>query len=141
MNVHNTYGDRYIEVSVFAVKGECDLMELANFEPMDTIVIPTELYQEGFIVIHNKGDSMEKLIMDGSKVVIDTTSRIIVSGSIYALRIPWEGCILRECHSEPHGLLLRPHNRNYPLSTLNWDEFDPDMVIGKVYCSVMNVFR
>ena len=141
MNVHNMYGDRYVEVPVFAVKGEYDLMELAKFEPMDTIMIPAELYQEGFIVIHNKGDAMEKLVMDGSKVVIDTTSREIVSGSIYALRIPWEGCILRECHSEPHGLLLRPHNRNYPLTTLSWDEFDPEMVIGKVFCSVINVFR
>lgn len=116
-------------------------MELANFEPMDAIVIPTEVYRKGFIVIHNKGDSMEKLIMDGSEVVVDTTSTVIVSGSIYALRIPWEECILRECHSEPDGLLLRPHNRNYPLTTLNWGEFDPDMVIGRVFCSVINVFR
>jgi phage repressor protein C with HTH and peptisase S24 domain len=126
---------------VFAVKGEGGHMELAKFEPMDTTVIPTEVYREGFIVIHNKGDSMEKLIMDGSKVVVDTTSTVIVSGSIYALRIPWEGCILRECYSEPHGLLLRPYNRNCPLTKLNWDEFEPDMVIGKVFCSVINVFR
>ena len=128
-------------ISVFVVKGERDHMELANFEPMDTIAIPTQVHREGFIVIDNKGDSMEKLIMDGSKVVVDTTSTVIVSGSIYVLRIPWEGCILRECHSEPDRLLLRPHNRNYLLTTLNWDEFDPDMVIGKVFCSVINVFR
>ncbi len=135
------YGDLCMEVSVSTVKGEGGHMELAKFEPMDTTVIPTEVYREGFIVIHNKGDSMEKLIMDGSKVVVDTTSTVIVSGSIYALRIPWEGCILRECYSEPHGLLLRPYNRNCPLTKLNWDEFDPDMVIGKVFCSVINVFR
>ena len=84
---------------------------------------------------------MEKLIMDGAGVVIDISSREIVSGSIYALSIPKEGCILRECHSGSQGLLLRPYNRNYPVSVLGWDEFDPDMVVGRVFCSVINVFR
>ncbi len=116
-------------------------MALAKFEPIETIAIPTDVHREGFIVIHNKGDSMEKLIMDGSKVVVDTSSTVIVSGSIYALLIPWEGYILRECHAEPDRLVLRPHNKNYPLTTLSWDEFDPNIVLGKVFCSVINVFR
>jgi SOS-response transcriptional repressor LexA len=141
MNVQDNQSDRYIEVTVFRIKGDGDLMELAKFEPIDTILVPKELYQTGFVVIQNRGDSMEKLIMDGANVVIDTTSREIISGSIYALSIPWEGCILRECHSEPHGVLLRPYNKNYPVSTIGWEEFDPNMVMGKVFCSIMNVFR
>lgn len=141
MNLNNDQSDRYIEVQVFRFKGEGDQMQLAKFEPIDTILIPKELYQEGFIVINNKGDSMEKLIMDGASVVIDTTSCEIISGSIYALNIPWEGCILRECHSEPEGILLRPYNANYPVSTISWEEFDANMILGKVFCSVMNVFR
>ena len=108
MNVNNDQSDRYVELQVFRFKGHSDLMELAKLEPIKTILIPQEIYQEGFIVVQNKGDSMEKLIMDGASVVVDTTSCEIVSGSIYALSIPWEGCILRECHSEPHGVLLRP---------------------------------
>jgi len=141
MNVQDDQSDRYVEVTVFRIKGEGDLMELAKFEPIDTILIPKELYIAGFNVIQNRGDSMEKLIMDGANVVIDTMSCEIVSGSIYALSIPWEGCILRECHSEPHGVLLRPYNKNYPVSTIGWEEFDPNMVMGKVFCSMMNVFR
>ncbi len=141
MNVQDNQSDRYIEVTVFRIKGDGDLMELAKFEPIDTILVPKELYQTGFVVIQNRGDSMEKLIMDGANVVIDTTSCEIVSGSIYALSIPWEGCILRECHSELHGVLLRPYNRNYPVSTIGWEEFDPNMVMGKVFCSMMNIFR
>ena len=117
------------------------LTELAKFDPAQAVVIPNEIYRDGFIVIRNRGDSMEKLIMDGASVVIDISSREIVSGSIYALSVPGEGCIIRECHSEPGGLLLRPYNRNYPVSLLDWDEFDPDMVVGRVFCSVMNVFR
>ncbi len=137
----NDQTERYVKVQVFRFKGDGDLMELAKFEPLDTILIPKQLHQEGFVVIYNKGDSMEKLIMDGASVVIDTTSCNIISGSIYALSIPWEGCILRECHSEPNGVLLRPYNRNYPVSTINWEEFDPNMVLGRVFCSLMNVFR
>ena len=141
MDAQNNKCDSYVEVSVIWIKGDGDLMELAKFEPIDTILLPKELYQEGFIVIYNRGDSMEKLIMDGASVVIDTSKKEIVSGSIYALTIPWEGCILRECHSEPHGVLLRPYNKNYPVSTVSWEEFDPNMVIGRVFCSVMNIFR
>jgi phage repressor protein C with HTH and peptisase S24 domain len=122
-------------------KGEALLTELAKFDPAQAIEIPKQLYDDGFIVIRNRGDSMEKLIMDGASVVIDISSREIVSGSIYALSIPKEGCILRECHSGSQGLLLRPYNRNYPVSVLGWDEFDPDMVVGRVFCSVINVFR
>lgn len=139
--MHEKTGGRYIEVPVYRVKGDGSLVELAKFEPVDSIVIPKEVYREGFVAIHNRGDSMEKLIMDGASVVIDTSSRNIVSGAVYALSIPREGCMLRECHLEPHGIFLRPYNRNYPVSTLGWGEFDSDMVIGKVFCSVMNVFR
>jgi len=141
MKNRKVYWDSYLEVSVYRVKGDNELMEFSNLEPVDTIVIPSELFREGSIVIINRGDSMEKLIMDGTNVVIDTTKRDIMSGGIYALSIPWEGCIIRECHSEHQGLLLRTYNKNYPESTVTWGEFEPDMVIGEVYCSVINVFR
>ena len=141
MHIKNDQSDRYVEVQVFRFKGDGDLMQLAKFESINSILIPKEIYQEGFVVVQNKGDSMEKLIMDGASVIVDTTSCEIISGSIYALSIPWEGCVLRECHSEPHGVLLRPYNKNYPVTTIEWDEFDPDMVLGRVFCCVMNVFR
>ncbi|MEW6144447.1 MAG: S24/S26 family peptidase [Thermodesulfobacteriota bacterium] len=117
------------------------MTELAKFDPALAIEIPKELFEEGFIVFRNRGDSMEKLIMDGASVVIDISSREIISGSIYALSIPKEGCILRECHAGPVGLLLRPYNRNYTPTLLGWGEFDPEMVVGRVFCSVINVFR
>ncbi len=79
--------------------------------------------------------------MDGANVVVDTTSCEIISGSIYALSIAWEGCILRECYLEPQGVLLRPFNENYPVSKIVWEEFNPNMLLGIVFCCVMNVFR
>jgi phage repressor protein C with HTH and peptisase S24 domain len=95
---------------------------------------------DGYIFIYNKGAAMEKLIRDGASVVIDVRSREIVSGGVYAISVPGEGIIIRECHSGPGGLLLTPYNRNYPEHLLPWDEFEPEAIVGKVFCSVLNVF-
>lgn len=84
---------------------------------------------------------MEKLLMKGTNAVIDTSTKDIVSGNVYAFRIPQEGNIVRECHSEPSGLILRPYNKNYPTVQVKWEDFNPEMVIGKVSSSVINVFR
>ena len=116
-------------------------MELAKLESIDRDEMVAQMGCGGFVVIHNRGDSMEKLIMDGSKVVVDTTKNVIQSGSVYALYIPWEGFVLRECYCEKLGIVLRPYNENYPLSTITWENFDPEMIIGKVFCSMVNVFR
>jgi phage repressor protein C with HTH and peptisase S24 domain len=74
-------------------------------------------------------------------VIVDTRAKEIVSGGIYAFRSPIEGSILRECHSEHGGISLRPYNKNYPSTFINWEEFDPASVIGRVSFSVVNVLR
>ena len=104
-------------------------------------LLPRELLSDHGIVIRVAGDSMEKLLMKGANAVIDTNEKDIVSGSIYAFKIPHEGNIVRECYSEPRGLSLRPYNKNYPTAQVQWEDFNPEMIIGKVSCSVINVFR
>ena len=116
-------------------------MQMAEHEPGYSQRATSRPSLEGLIVMLCKGDSMEKLIMNGSKIVVDTNENAIVSGSIYVLSVPWEGFILRECYAEADRLVLRAYNKNYPDITLSWDEYDPEMVVGKVYCSVINVFR
>ena len=70
MNVKNDQSDRYLEVTVFRFKGDGDLMELAKFEPIDNILIPKEIYQEGFVVLKNKGDSMENSLWMGQMLLL-----------------------------------------------------------------------
>lgn len=132
--------ERYVEVPVHSYTGSRP-GDASGPEEIDTVVIPRDVCADGSIVIRVNGDSMEKLFMDGSSAVIDTRAREIVSGCVYAFRLPWEGSIVRECISEPRGLTLIPCNKNYPASSITWDDFDPGMVIGKVSCSVNNVFR
>ncbi len=129
-----------VQVGVYSIEN-VDNDNLSELEPIGTVVIPRDIYKEGSIVIQVAGDSMEKLLMKGSKAVIDTNTKDIVSGSVYAFSIPHEGNIVRECYSEPSGLRLRPYNKNYPTARVEWEEFNPEMIIGKVSCSVINMFR
>jgi len=129
-----------IEVSVYSIEN-ADRLDIPDAEPVGSVVIPRELFKEDNIVVRVAGDSMEKLLMKGANAVIDTQTKDIISGNIYAFNIPHEGNIVRECYSEPRGLSLRPYNKNYPEAQVQWEDFNPDMIIGKVSCSVINVFR
>ena len=129
-----------IEVSVYSIEN-ADKLDFSNIDPVGTVTIPRELSKDENVVIRVAGDSMEKLLMKGANAVIDRNTKEIVSGSVYAFRIPHEGNIVRECYSEPRGLSLIPYNKNYPKAQVEWDDFNPDMIIGKVSCSVLNVFR
>jgi len=131
--------ERYVRVPVRSYPGSAPGVRV--HEEVDTVVIPRDVYGEGSIVVQVSGDSMEKLLMSGSSAVVDTGTKEIVSGCLYAFLMPWEGSVVRECVSEPKGLSLIPYNKNYPASSVRWDEFDPEMLIGKVSCSVVNVFR
>jgi len=84
---------------------------------------------------------MEKLLIKGTNAVIDRNKKDIVSGNIYAFKLPHEGNIMRECYSEPDVLRLNPYNKNYPTAQVEWADFRPEMIIGKVSCSVINVHR
>lgn len=137
----DVYDDRFVTVEVYSISDGHSPGEPGGGGPIDSVVVPRAVYRESSLVVRINGDSMEKLIMDGSSAVIDTQTKEIVSGSVYAFKIPHEGLIIRECHSELSGLSLRPYNKNYPPSHIEWDQFDPQMVIGKVSCSVINVFR
>lgn len=129
-----------IEVSVYSIEN-ADRLDFSETEPVGSVVIPRELFKDNDIVVRLAGDSMEKLLMKGANAIIDTQTKDIVSGSVYAFHIPHEGNIVRECYSEPKGLSLRPYNKNYPSAQVEWKDFSPDMIIGKVSCSVINVFR
>jgi len=129
-----------VQVGVYSIEN-VDSSDISDLNPVNTIVIPRNIYKEDSIVIQVAGDSMEKLLMKGTNAVIDTGTKDIVSGSVYAFRIPQEGNIVRECHSEPSGLRLRPYNKNYPTAQVKWEDFNPEMIIGKVSCSVINVFK
>lgn len=129
-----------VMANVYSIEN-ADRLDFSDIDPVGSVVMPRELLSDHGIVIRVAGDSMEKLLMKGANAVIDTNEKDIVSGSIYAFKIPHEGNIVRECYSEPKGLSLRPYNKNYPTAQVQWEDFNPEMIIGKLSCSVINVFR
>lgn len=140
---HNDEGlnDNFIKVNVFSLSAVASEKELVMSDPVDSAVVPREIYTVDSIAVKINGDSMEKLLMQGSTAIIDTANKDIISGSLYAIRIPHEGNVVRECYSEPKGLSLIPYNKNYPASRVAWEDFDPKMIIGKVSCTLFNTFR
>ena len=129
----------YVQAPVLSYPGRAPGEQ--GHEEVGTVILPREVYGEGSIVVQVSGDSMEKLLMDGTSVVVETGEKEIFSGCLYAYLIPWEGSVVRECIAEPTGISLIPYNKNYPASLIRWEEFDPENLIGTVSCSVMNVFR
>lgn len=139
-NYNSEEKSEFIVANVYSIEN-ADQVDFSDIDPVGSVVIPKDLLSNGGIIIRVAGDSMEKLLMKGANAVIDTNQTDIVSGSIYAFKIPHEGNVVRECYSEPRGLSLRPYNKNYPTAQVKWEDFNPEMIIGKVSCSVINVFR
>ena len=128
----------YVHAEVYPANAVVESGKCPETQPIDKLAVPESICPDGSVLVRLTGDSMEKLLSAGSVIVIDTTDREIVSGSIYMLRVPGEVNIVRECHTNPNGLILRPYNKNYPEAHVSWERFSPDMVIGRVTHSMIN---
>ena len=128
----------YVQAEVYPADAVIESGKSPGTQPIDRLAVPESICPDGSVLVRLSGDSMEKLLSAGSVIVIDTTDREIVSGSIYMLRVPNEVNIVRECHTNPAGLILRPYNKNYPEAHVSWERFSPDMVIGRVTHSMIN---
>ncbi len=133
--------DDFVKVNVYKVVYTGKPDTIPEFQPVDTIVLPKRMCGPDVISLKVYGDSMEKLIMDGSVISVDIRQRELVDKKIYCFRIPWAGIIIRMVHTELDGLVLEPFNNEYESITFKWDEFDPDCVVGRVICNVINVFK
>jgi DNA-binding XRE family transcriptional regulator/SOS-response transcriptional repressor LexA len=133
--------DNFTKLKVFKRPGAANDIEGTEFEPIDTIVIPRQLYSPKLIPFKVIGDSMEKLIMENSIILVDTSSRELEDTKIYCFRIPYRGFTIRTVHKMPDALYLEPFNRQYKEKRIFWDDFNPEYVIGRVAYNVINPLR
>ena len=83
-------------------------------------------------VFITQGDSMEPLICDGDRILVDTSPQDIISGKIYAfllhgkLRVKFLYPLLRG------GIQVHSYNENYPDETLTDEDLDTFRLIGRV---------
>lgn len=77
--------------------------------------------------------------MNGSYVRVETApQKRLIDKSIYCFRIPYSGYIIRLIHTEPDALYLEPVNKQYKIRKLGWTSFEPDWIIGRVICTIVN---
>ena len=69
---------------------------------------------------------------DGAFVGVDTTQKLAVSGELYAVRLPYEGLVIKRVFLGPGGdVALRAENPQHPELTLAADKIN-DALTGRV---------
>ena len=129
----------FVKLAVFKRTGAGNEMVGVEYEQIDTVVIPKKLYGAHLIPFKVFGESMEKLIMENSIVLVDTSPHDdIEEGKIYCFRIPYRGFIIRKVEKSLDGLYLIPYNKTFEERRIAWEEFNPEWVIGRVMWNIIN---
>ncbi len=131
--------DDFVKLNMYHITGAGNEMVNIEFELVGEIVIPKYIYKEFYVPMKVIGESMEKLIMNLSVVMVDTSPQTqLIDKKIYCFRIPYSGFIIRQANTEPDGLYLEPFNKQYNTTKIEWSEFSPDIVVGRVVCNLIN---
>ena len=95
--------------------------------------IPQSFSCPGLRVIRMDVSSMEPLIIKGAYVGLDTGQRLVASGELYGVRLPYEGLVIKRCFIDAQNscLLLRSENPAHPEVTLPLEGHD-ELIAGRV---------
>jgi len=83
------------------------------------------------ILIDVYGNSMEPELKDGDTVLIDTSRKEILAGSIYAVGID-DTIMVERIEKHPGKLVLMSDNKDYETIYLSQSEMDSVRIIGKI---------
>jgi phage repressor protein C with HTH and peptisase S24 domain len=83
------------------------------------------------ILINVYGNSMEPELKDGDTVLIDTSRKEILAGSIYAVGID-DTIMVKRIEKHPGKLVLISDNKDYETLDLSQSEMDSVRIIGKI---------
>jgi len=83
------------------------------------------------ILIDVYGNSMEPELKDGDTVLIDTSKKEILAGSIYAVGID-DTIMVKRIEKHPGKLVLMSDNKEYETIYLSQSEMDSVRIIGKI---------
>lgn len=108
----------YTHIDVFSMAGAGAPHTLTEYEPIDTLTIPTKLMKTGIVPVKVRGRSMEPNIFNGAIVGIDTTDKALVSGEIYGIWLPYEGAVIRRVTMSFDHITLQPDNEMFIIPRL-----------------------
>jgi len=83
------------------------------------------------VLIDINGNSMEPELKHGDTVMVDTSQRDILAGSISAVGID-DTIMVKRIEKHPGKLVLRSDNKDYEPIYLSGDEMDSFRIIGKI---------
>ena len=132
---------RYYEIPILRPTTNSENQDTPGFKQVGSTVIKKEDYKPQFIYMKVLDDSMEKLINQDSVIIIDTSQFSLLDRKIYCFRTPGAGLIIRTVNMEIDALILEPYNKHYDKREIEWDNFDPSIVYGRVVGSLNNTFR
>lgn len=90
------------------------------------------LNEKDLVLVFAKGDSMEPTISDNNTLMIDTSQRDLMDGSIYVIRTNSHLIVKRVQTLWNKGILLLSDNKEYKEQQVEPNEADDLEVIGKV---------
>ena len=99
--------------------------------------VPLSFAGQGVKVFRLDSTGMEPLIRKGAYIGVDTMQKQVMSGELYAVRLPYEGVAIKRVfpNSVSGETVLRAENPQHPEMALPLDKLG-EMVIGRVVWTI-----
>jgi len=125
--------DDITPIDVFAFAGAGGPIELFEHEPIKTNHIPKHWMKPDMQAVLIRGRSMEPTIMDGAVVGIDTTSKQVVSGELYAIWLEYEGAVVKRLYIERDFVRVCSDNPAFKEMQITHEDITGDtFILGKM---------
>lgn len=120
---------------VYAVAGAGPAWDDEEIEPKFYIAVPKQYITKRISTLLVSGESMSPTILDNAVVGVNRDSAEIIQGKIYAVRLPYEGIVVKRIYLD-HAkkcFILRSDNKNgeFPDIEISFDEGDT-FIYGQV---------
>ena len=120
---------------VYAVAGAGPAWDDEESEPKFFIAVPVQYLAREISTLLVSGESMSPTILDNAVVGVNRDSAEVIQGKIYAVRLPYEGIVVKRLYLDHSKkcFILRSDNKNgdFPDIEIPFDEGDT-FIYGRV---------
>lgn len=122
-----------VQMHVYAMAGAGMPQTLSDYDPIETLNLPSRFAKPNISPIKIEGRSMEPMIVNGAIVGVDRDDLHVVSGEIYAVWLPYEGAVVKRLYMGANSIILKSDNPNFPEITIPVPEIGQDhLILGRV---------
>lgn len=115
-----------VQMHVYAMAGAGMPQTLSDYDPIETLNLPSRFAKPNISPIKIEGRSMEPMIVNGAIVGVDRDDLHVVSGEIYAVWLPYEGAVVKRLYMGANSIILKSDNPNFPEITIPVPEIGQD---------------